>query len=136
MKASFITLCLMLSLNINTSYAQTKTVWADPKHDEKGNLLPLQSCGETVNRAMKFILEGQATWAKGNKITDEDGKIRPPYFFHCVAIDGQLDGVGAPGGSIRRQVFLGSFTKRGRWSYADCPITRSHSMHAKVESRA
>ncbi|MGA2618937.1 MAG: hypothetical protein ABSF26_15105 [Thermoguttaceae bacterium] len=96
MKASFITFCLTLPLSANTSDAQAKTVWANPKHDEKGNLLPLQSCGETINRAMKFILEDQATWAKGNKITDEDGKIRPPYFFYCVAIDGQLDGAGAP----------------------------------------
>lgn len=57
MKVFVITLCLMLSFVTNTSHAQFKIAWADPKHDEKGNLLPLQSYGETINRGMKFILE-------------------------------------------------------------------------------
>ena len=61
MKVLVITLCLMMSLVANTSHAQFKTVWADPKHDEKGDLLPLQSYGETINRGMKFILEDRAS---------------------------------------------------------------------------
>lgn len=78
MKLLFTTLWLTMSLVANTGYAQSKTVWASPKHDEKGNLLPLQSYGETINRGMKFILEDQVTWAKGNTITDEEGKIDLP----------------------------------------------------------
>jgi hypothetical protein len=75
--------------------------WLAPKHDEKGNLLPLQSYGETIQRGMKFLLVDQATWAKGNKITDDEGKIRPPYFFHSVAtLNGSLDTVV----SINKQV--------------------------------
>lgn len=72
------------------------SVWAPAKHDDKGNLVPLQSYGETIERAMKFILVDQPTWAKGNKITDEQGNTRPPYFFYCIAVEGQLDGVGEP----------------------------------------
>jgi hypothetical protein len=95
MKVFVITLCLMLSFVTNTGHAQFKIAWANPKHDEKGNLLPLQSYGETIKRGMNFILEDQTSWAKGNKITTEEGKIRPPYFFYCLAFDGQLDGAGS-----------------------------------------
>ena len=96
MKPFFTTLWLTMSFVANTGHAQIKTVWASPKHDEKGKLLRLQSYGETIDRGMKFILEDQVTWAKGNTITDEEGKIRPPYFFYCLAHDGQVDGVGHP----------------------------------------
>ncbi len=96
--------CLVVCVLAGSAFAQpapagpskVKSVWAPAKHDDKGNLLPLQSYGETLDRAMKFILEDQATWAKGNKITDEQGNTRPPYFFYCIAVDGQLDGVGEP----------------------------------------
>lgn len=63
-------------------------VFPPAKHDPAGNLLPLQSYGETIRRGMKFLLEDQNTWAKGNSIKDEDGRLRPPYFFYCVAFNG------------------------------------------------
>ena len=89
-------MAILIPLVTNTGFAQTNFVFADSKHDAKGNLLPLQSYGETISRGMKFLLEDQDAWAKGNKITDEEGRIRPPYFFYCHAIEGRLDGMGHP----------------------------------------
>ena len=136
MKVLFITVCLMMSLAANTSHAQTKTVWANPKYDEKGNLLPLQSFGETINRGMEFILEDQETWAKGNKITDEEGKIRPPYFFYCLAHDGQLGGVGDPRNSntaypaFHHAVFIQTFLRYYVYSGKEEALKRAEELAA------
>ena len=71
------------------------------QHDAKGNLLPLQSYGETIRRGMKFILIDQKTWAKDNKLTDETGATLPPYFLYAVAHGGKLHETGTPSTRIR-----------------------------------
>ncbi len=63
-------------------------VFPPARHDPEGNLLPLQSYGETIQRGMKFLLEDQENWAKGNTIKDEEGRLRPPYFFYAVTFNG------------------------------------------------
>ncbi len=91
--------CLIAAFLVSPAAAAEalKPVWEKAKHDSAGNLLPLYPYGETITRGMKFLLEDQPTWAVGNKITDEQGNTHPPYFFYCIAIHRQLDGVGWEG---------------------------------------
>jgi len=86
---------LAIGLTIGCPMSSGDSLLPAAKHDARGNLLPLQSYGETIRRGMKFILVDQKTWAKDNKLTDENGATLPPYFLYSIAHDGKLDGVGA-----------------------------------------
>lgn len=78
-----------------TSRPKLTSVWAPAKHDANGNLLATMSYGEFLKRGMNFILKEQDTWSSDNRILDEEGKTRPPYFFYCIAGPrGELHGVG------------------------------------------
>ena len=74
-------------------------VWADAKLDANGNLLPLQSYGETVERSMKYLFDMEVAFAGSNRIKDESGKTRPPYLFYCSIKKGVLtaDALNWPG---------------------------------------
>lgn len=78
-----------------TSRPKLTSFWAPAKHDANGNLLPRMSYGEFITRGMNFLLKEQDTWASDNRIVDDEGKTRPPYFFYCVAgPNGQLHDAG------------------------------------------
>lgn len=77
-----------LLAQIKPLIAADDPVFPVAKHDKDGNLIPNETYGETIKRGMKFLLEDQTTWAKGNNIKDDEGKIQPPYFFYCVAFNG------------------------------------------------
>ena len=66
--------------------------FAPAKHDDKGQLLPLQSYDETIDRSMAFIFDSLNTWFKGDPKTlfDEDGNKKPVYFYYAnLTMDGQ-----------------------------------------------
>ena len=53
------------------------------QQNPQGDLLPAVSYSEFIDRGMKFLLEDQETWYKGESITDESGQALPPYFRHA-----------------------------------------------------
>ncbi len=66
--------------------------FAPAKHDDKGQLLPLQSYDETLDRSMAFIFDSLDTWFKGDPKTlyDEKGNKKPVYYYYAnLAMDGQ-----------------------------------------------
>jgi predicted GH43/DUF377 family glycosyl hydrolase len=67
-------------------------VFAPPKRDNGGQLLPLQPYGETIKRAMNFFVN-MGTWFKGdtNTLLDENGVKRPVYFYYAnLAHNGEV----------------------------------------------
>ena len=67
-------------------------IFAPAKRDANGQLLPLQSYGETIKRAMNFFVN-MDTWFKGDPKTllDENGVKRPVYFYYSnLAYNGEV----------------------------------------------
>lgn len=65
-------------------------VWPAAKLDAKGNLLPLLPYDEAIDRTMKYLFDIEVAFAGSNKVKDEAGKTRPPYFFYCAVKKGGL----------------------------------------------
>jgi hypothetical protein len=63
---------------ILSSLAQTLMA----KHDQDGNLLPLQSYAETLERSMNFINRDDFYKGDSNNLIDAKGIKRPAYFFY------------------------------------------------------
>lgn len=67
-------------------------IFAPAKRDTNGQLLPLQSYGETIKRAMNFFVN-MDSWFKGDPKTllDENGIKRPVYFYYSnLAYNGEV----------------------------------------------
>ena len=60
------------------SIAQTPAA----KHDQDGNLLPLQSYAETLDKSMNFINRDDFYKDDPNNLIDKNGIKRPAYFFY------------------------------------------------------
>ena len=61
-----------------SSIAQTPM----PKHDQDGNLLPLQSYAETLEKSMDFIIQDDFYKDDPKNLIDTKGIKRPAYFFY------------------------------------------------------
>ena len=74
--------------------SETSYTYAEPLRDADGRLRTLRSWMETARRGLAFVLDDLDTWALDNRLTDEDGRTRPPYFFYSVAIERRHHDVG------------------------------------------
>ena len=63
---------------------KAEMIIAERLRDKQGNLLPLQSYDETIQRGMSFILDDHLKWFKGSEesLTDEHGEIRMPWTYY------------------------------------------------------
>ena len=71
----------------------------EPEWNSKGELMPLQTYAETVNRSMNFITHSEA-WVQYDPETvkDENGVSHPPYFYYSFFLNDD--------GSQRRNSFV------------------------------
>jgi len=67
----------------DTAYDYT---YAEPARDADGRLRPRRSWMATARRGLAFVLDDLDAWALDNRLTDEEGRTRPPYFFYAVAV--------------------------------------------------
>ena len=68
---------------ISSAQDDSGIVLQPPKRDAGGDLLPCMPYQEFITRGMKFLLDDQDKWYKGERLKDEAGKPLPGYFLHA-----------------------------------------------------
>ena len=90
-----IKVCITLSLWLFSTIGFTQSLDIknlcfinEPKFDSNGNLLPMQSSAQTVERSMNFVSKCDR-WVQVDPKTliDENGVSHPPYFFYSAFLN-------------------------------------------------